>query len=65
MQDKPEPLAVSVDTASQMLGLSRRTIYTRINNGELPSFRVGPRRLISMQALRDFISAREAEAASA
>lgn len=55
-------LAYSVPDAARMLGISPRAIYNRLANGELRSFRVGPRRLISLDALKDYIRTRESEA---
>ena len=56
------PLAYSVPDAARKLGISPRAIYNRIGSGEIKSFKVGPRRLISDEALRKFISASEAAA---
>ena len=57
------PLAYSVPDAARLLGLSPRAIYNRIATGEIRSFKVGPRRLISRDSLREFIANRESEAA--
>ena len=53
----------SVMEAAKALNLSRQTIYDLIAKDELRTFTVGRRRLISDQAITDFIEAREAESA--
>ena len=50
-----EPLAVSPQDASTMLGVCLATIYNRMGSGELPSTQLGRRRLIPMAAIRKII----------
>ena len=55
--------AYSVDEARQMLGgISRKTIYDLINTRDLVSFTLGRRRLISANAIRDYIRQQERRA---
>lgn len=54
--------AYSPDEAAAWLGCSRDTLDRLIQRGELRSFKIGRRRFISLQALKDFVIAREAEA---
>ena len=57
--------AFDVLEARRLLGdLSNGKIYELIASGELRSFRVGRRRLVSQRAIAEFIRAREAEAAA-
>ena len=52
--------AFSVDEARQKLGgISRKTIYDLINSGDLVSFKLGRRRLISRNAIRNYIRLQE------
>jgi excisionase family DNA binding protein len=51
--------AFGPEEVAQALGVSRDTVDRLVARGELRSFRVGRRRLISADALRDFIDARE------
>lgn len=51
-----EPLAVSVTEAAKLLGVSRPTMYTLLNQEGFPSFRVGGRRLIPLAAMRRWIA---------
>ena len=51
-----EPLAVSVAEAAQVLAVGRDVVYALVNSGELPSFKVGSRRLIAVSALRAFVA---------
>lgn len=48
--------AVSVAQARELLGgIANPTIYELINSGELRTFRVGRRRLVSLEAIHDYI----------
>lgn len=55
-------LTHSIPQAMEILGLSRAAVYHEINEGRLRTYRVGRRRFVSHDALRDFIRAREQEA---
>jgi len=50
-----EKIAVSVNEASEMLGLGRDVTYRLVLGGEIDSFKVGARRLVPVQAIRDFV----------
>lgn len=51
-----------VPEAAQQIGVSRDKTFQLIASGELRSFRVGRRRLVSAEAIRDFIHQAEAAA---
>lgn len=51
-----EPLAYPVATAAAVIGLSRATLYRLIQTGELETFTVGRRRLVSKAALERWIA---------
>lgn len=53
------PVVYDVPEAMQCLRITRPTIYRFLRSGELRSFRLGTRRLVSAEALREFIRARE------
>ena len=42
---KPEPAMVTVNDAATMIGFSRRWLQMRIQSGEAPVIRIGPRTL--------------------
>jgi len=67
MSDKPivEPLAYSPDRAAQRIGVSTRAIYTAIATGELRSFKIGKRRLITETELKGLVQRKLTEAATA
>jgi excisionase family DNA binding protein len=46
--------SLSVDEVCQLLGVNKPTIYRFVHSGELPSYRIGRRRLIRREALNDF-----------
>lgn len=52
-----EPLAVSVTKASEMLNISRPTMYDLMHREDFnAAFRIGGRTLISVEALRKWIN---------
>ena len=53
------PVAYDVPEVIRRLGVTRPTIYRFLMSGELRSFRLGSRRLVSAEALSDFIRSRE------
>lgn len=58
-QPAPDPpverLAYSVDEAARLTGLSRDLLYDEMRRGNLPYVKVGRRRLITRQHLRQFL----------
>ena len=52
---RPEPLAVSVGRATHMSGLGRTKIYEALGAGELSSLKIGNRRLILVDDLRNWL----------
>ncbi|WP_037184652.1 excisionase family DNA-binding protein [Rhodococcoides fascians] len=53
---------LQTDQASSRLGISRSKLFGLIQSGELPSVKVGKRRLVSDSAIDQFIAKLEAEA---
>ncbi len=53
-------LAVSTYEAAELAGVGRTTIYEAIQSGALKSLKLGKRRLIRIEALRDWLAAHEA-----
>ena len=51
-----ERLAVGVQEASAMLGVSPRKIHEMTRNGELPSKKIGRRRVYSVEMLRRYVN---------
>ena len=47
----------TVEETMHRLRISRMTVYRLINSGELRSLTIGRRRLVSEQAIADYISA--------
>lgn len=56
MTDK---LSYSVDEAMAALGIGRNAFYKAVSSGELATFSVGKRRLVSRRALEEFVQKRE------
>ncbi|MBA2550904.1 MAG: helix-turn-helix domain-containing protein [Nocardioidaceae bacterium] len=54
-----ETLLVTVEQAAYLLCVNRSTIYDLIGRSMLPSVKIGRRRLVSRQALVDFIDRSE------
>lgn len=62
----PDAAAVTIREACKVLGgISHVTVYRLINSGELRSFRVGRRRLVSIDAIHDYIASAEKGAQAA
>ena len=57
----PEPLAVRIDVAATMMGLSRSKIYELIEEGAIVSIKVGRSRLIPVANLQAFLAAQPSE----
>jgi excisionase family DNA binding protein len=48
-------LAVSPAEAGRLAGIGRTTIYNAISSGELKSVKIGARRLVTVEALRQWL----------
>ena len=53
--------AFSVPDAAKLAGLGKSLLYEEIREGRLKTFRVGSRRLVSRDALEQYIREREQE----
>ena len=53
------PVVYDVPEVIRRLGITRPTLYNFLRSGELRSFRLGTRRLVSAEALAEFIRSRE------
>ena len=49
------PLAVSPADAGKLAGIGRSTLYLALGSGELPSIKIGKRRLIMVEAIRGWL----------
>jgi excisionase family DNA binding protein len=54
-----DALAVGVAEAARLLNVSGRFIFILIKRGEIPSLRIGTRRLIRVEALRAYLKKQE------
>jgi len=63
MQDEPR-LSWRVDAFADATGMPRSAVYDAIKRGDLRTFKVGRGRYVSCEAGREFIKAREREAAA-
>lgn len=59
--EPPGPLAVSVDEAGRLLGISRDLVYDMVARRELVAVRLGRRIVIPVRALRDILGQTEEE----
>jgi excisionase family DNA binding protein len=55
----PDRLAVSPAEAGRLVGVGRTKIYEAIGAGELKSLKIGSRRLVALDALRDWLRTHE------
>jgi excisionase family DNA binding protein len=54
----PSRLALSVQEAAELVGISRRQIYEEMSRGRLRSIKVGRRRLVPHEDLKHWLRAR-------
>ena len=52
-------LAVCVEDAAKLVGIGRTEIYKAIREGSLASLKIGKRRLIRVETLREWLAALE------
>lgn len=52
-------LAVSPSEVARLAGIGRTTIYEALGSGALRSLKIGKRRLITIEALKDWLAAAE------
>lgn len=55
-------LAVSPNEGARLCGIGRTTLYAALSSGDLRSIKIGTRRLITVEALRDWLKRNEAPA---
>ncbi|WP_289149588.1 helix-turn-helix domain-containing protein [uncultured Salipiger sp.] len=58
----PQVLAVSPNEAARLYSIGRTTLYAALSSGELKSIKIGTRRLITLEALRDWLKRNETPA---
>ena len=52
-----EPLVVSIEgTRAALGGVSRQTVYNFINEGKIKTAKIGARRLVVFESIKDFIA---------
>lgn len=52
-------LAVSPNEAARLCSIGRTTLYAALSSGDLKSIKIGTRRLITLEALRDWLKRNE------
>jgi excisionase family DNA binding protein len=57
-----QKLLLRVEEAAQMLGICRAKAYQLAKSGELPSIKLGSSRRVPIDALREWVAQRAAEA---
>lgn len=57
---KHAPIAVSPDEAARLAGIGRTTLYAALAKGDLPSIKTGTRRLVRVEAIREWLERDEA-----
>ena len=62
MSDTAEKAAFSVDEGCNYIGQSRPTFYRLMDQGEIPSFHIGRRRMVLKKELDRFLQTRLAAA---
>lgn len=62
MSAASQRLSYNVEEALAATGLNRNALYRAISAGQLQTFKVGKRRMVSVRALQEFIERKEKEA---
>jgi excisionase family DNA binding protein len=62
MAAAPRIRLVSVDTAAQLLGIGRTTVYDLVNRGVLRSMKIGRRTLLPIEDIDAFVDQKLASA---
>jgi len=57
-----EPLVLSVEACARVTGLGRTKLYEALATGELPSLKIGRRRLIRVATLEAWLASLERQA---
>lgn len=52
-------IAVSPNEAARLCSIGRTTLYAALSSGDLKSVKIGKRRLITLEALRDWLKRNE------
>ena len=60
-----QKLTYSINEACDVIGVRRDLLYRLINQGDLPSLKIGDRRFIRRQALEAFLQASELKTSGA
>lgn len=55
-------IAVSPNEAARLCSIGRTTLYAALSSGDLKSVKIGTRRLITLEALRDWLMRNEVPA---
>ncbi|MBD3625556.1 MAG: helix-turn-helix domain-containing protein [Rhodobacteraceae bacterium] len=55
-------IAVSPNEAARLCSIGRTTLYAALSSGDLKSVKIGTRRLITLEALRDWLKRNEVPA---
>lgn len=55
-------IAVSPNEAARLCSIGRTTLYAALSSGDLKSVKIGTRRLITLEALREWLKRNEVSA---
>lgn len=50
------PICVGIEDGARLIGVARSALYDYIGRGEIPTFKLGRRRLILVKSLEAFIN---------
>lgn len=60
--ERPTPIAFSIDATASMLSVGRDSLYELIRTGRLATFKIGSRRLVAMRDIEAFIESAKEDA---
>ena len=53
--ESTEPLAMDISAGAKAIGLGRTKFYELVNSGQVQTFKIGSRRLVTMRSLRSYL----------
>ncbi len=52
-----DPLTITINDARKAIGVGRTTIYSLIANGQIETVKIGRRRLVRVESIRQLVAA--------
>lgn len=60
-ENRNDPISVNVEDGARLIGVARSAMYDFIGRGEIPTFKLGRRRLMLVKSLEAFVNRKSQE----